>query len=301
MPSQASAGMLQVSGTKIWYQVQGRIEHPPVLYLHGGPGYNSYSFQKTIGPKLEDKLRMIYLDQRGCGRSAPLDSKEKSTIEHLVDDIEALRKHLRITKLHLLGHSFGGVLALEYQHKYPQHTASTILVDIAPNLEEVFSGQVRAIEKMALKNPKTNRPELRKVVSNKQLSSFEKLMRIYGMVDRHKVQGELLFHSREHQERMEKLDIGSKLLSRHRGEMPLGLLKQGYLSSNHPQLMGPVKAPTIVFAGKYSQAIGHDNLRRFSKAAKAQLLWFSKSGHFIYLEEPARFAQQTGKFVSQHR
>jgi hypothetical protein len=55
--------------TPVWFRAAGPVDSPPVLFLHGGPGYNTYSFERAAGHLLEAKLRMLYLDQRGCGRS----------------------------------------------------------------------------------------------------------------------------------------------------------------------------------------------------------------------------------------
>ncbi len=59
-----------LNGVRLHYRVagEGAPGQPPVLFLHGGPGYNSYSFSKLAGVRLEKHARMVYLDQRGCGR-----------------------------------------------------------------------------------------------------------------------------------------------------------------------------------------------------------------------------------------
>ena len=109
---------------------------PRSLYLTGGPGYNSYSFEQTIGPQLERRAQMIYFDERGTGRSErPSDKDYKMTT--LVQDLEALRKHLGLQQLSLMGQSFGGTPALEYAASYPENVQKLIIVDGAADLPEL--------------------------------------------------------------------------------------------------------------------------------------------------------------------
>jgi pimeloyl-ACP methyl ester carboxylesterase len=122
--------MLDVHGIKIWYSQSGKKNAIPTIYLHGGPGYNSYAFEHSIGPLLEKDLNMIYLDQRGGGRSQVEDSAVLG-INYLRDDVEALRLKLGAKKVNLIAHSFGGLVALEYLKKYKAQVSRVVLVDIS--------------------------------------------------------------------------------------------------------------------------------------------------------------------------
>ena len=73
-------------GVKVWYKISGPNSSIPTFYLHGGPGYNSYAFEKSVGKLLENKLKMVYVDQRGGGRSK-VNSKNLLGIEQLREDI----------------------------------------------------------------------------------------------------------------------------------------------------------------------------------------------------------------------
>ncbi|HEX7240384.1 MAG TPA: alpha/beta hydrolase, partial [Longimicrobiaceae bacterium] len=118
-----------VDGVRLWYRVAGSAPAgaAPVVFLHGGPGYNSHSFSVLAGPRLECGLRMVYFDQRGSGRSQRPESGEYS-IERLVEDVEGLRRALGVPKVALLGHSFGGTLALEYAARYPERVSRLVFV-----------------------------------------------------------------------------------------------------------------------------------------------------------------------------
>ena len=118
-----------INGVRLWYRVAGNSASslPPVVFLHGGPGGNSYSFSVLEGPRLERSLRMVYFDQRGSGHSERPANRDYS-MATLVNDVEGLRAALGVNQITLVGHSFGGVLALEYAARYPEHVSHLILV-----------------------------------------------------------------------------------------------------------------------------------------------------------------------------
>src|SRR3989454_1681595 len=118
-----------INNVRLWYRVSGRPAAgvPPVVFLHGGPGQGSYHFAALVGPYLERSLRMVYLDQRGSGKSERPWTGEYS-MATLVEDIEGLRRELGVPQIALIGHSFGGTLALEYAATYPAHVARVGIV-----------------------------------------------------------------------------------------------------------------------------------------------------------------------------
>ena len=99
-------GFLEVSGGyQIYFEESGNPNGKPVLFVHGGPGVGtSPSQRRFFNP---ERYRIILFDQRGCGKSTPFSSLEQNTTWDLVDDMEALRKHLQIEKWVLFGGSWG--------------------------------------------------------------------------------------------------------------------------------------------------------------------------------------------------
>jgi proline iminopeptidase len=97
-----------------------------VIYLHGGPGgHISKGNTAFFNP---EQYRVVLLDQRGCGKSRPNATTVNNTTWHLVSDIEALRKHLGITKWHVVfGGSWGSTLALAYAQTHPSSVGSLVL------------------------------------------------------------------------------------------------------------------------------------------------------------------------------
>jgi proline iminopeptidase len=103
----------------------GNPEGFPALFLHGGPGSRTRPLHRRFfDPRF---YRIVLFDQRGCGRSTPLGRTEDNTTRHLVDDIEALRRHLGAERLMLFGGSWGATLALAYATDHPQRIAAMVL------------------------------------------------------------------------------------------------------------------------------------------------------------------------------
>lgn len=119
-------GRLRVSDLhEIYFEEAGNPDGIPVLTVHGGPGGGSSpTMRRFHNPK---RYRIILFDQRGCGRSTPHAELHENTTWHLVDDIEALRKHLGIERWQLFGGSWGSTLSLAYAQRHPDRVLAMVL------------------------------------------------------------------------------------------------------------------------------------------------------------------------------
>ncbi|TDQ42973.1 alpha/beta fold hydrolase [Aureibacillus halotolerans] len=126
-------------GIELFYERSGKGK--PCLYLHGGPGYWSKSFQHYSQDVLEDQLDMVYLDQRGCGRSGHSTDKHYS-LDRLIQDIEELRQFLGVKSWCIMGHSFGGILAVTYTQKYPEQVDGLILLNATLHFSDSLNHQI---------------------------------------------------------------------------------------------------------------------------------------------------------------
>lgn len=121
-----AGGQIFVTSDSIKLAVKVAGKGPVCIYLHGGPGQDFLSFEKMGGAGLEKCLTMVYLDQRGSGHSQ--NAKDYS-LNRVVQDVEELRLKLGVKKIYLLSHSFGGVLAINYALKYPEHLSGMIMAN----------------------------------------------------------------------------------------------------------------------------------------------------------------------------
>jgi len=107
------------------YEVSGNRDGAPVVFLHGGPGGGCDEKDRSFFNP--NKYKVIFLDQRGAGKSTPSACLEENTTWDLVKDIERLREHLKIEKWHVFGGSWGSTLALAYAQSHPDRVKTLVL------------------------------------------------------------------------------------------------------------------------------------------------------------------------------
>lgn len=116
----------------------------PIIYLHGGPGYNCASFEVTTGQKLADAgFYVVAYDRRGEGRSG---TKAEFNFRQSHSDLIALMDSLNIESANLIGHSFGGMVAITLAESFPNRVASIILVGAPISLQESFKNIISVCE-----------------------------------------------------------------------------------------------------------------------------------------------------------
>ncbi len=116
-------------GVEVYLEDTGPEDAPAIVVLHGGPGGSSYALREGLGEYLED-YRVLYLDQRGGGHSPALPEEPRLfTLDTLVADLSHLRDHLGLDTWTLLGHGFGGLLALDYARRFPQSTERVVVIN----------------------------------------------------------------------------------------------------------------------------------------------------------------------------
>jgi len=129
-------GYIPYKGYKTWYRVVGEKEEPgklPLVCLHGGPGVG-HDYLEPLEAMAKTGRRVIFYDQLGCGKSDQPDAPEMWTIELYKEEIDVVRAALGLEKIHLLGQSWGGMLAMEYTLTKPKGQASLIVASSPANL-----------------------------------------------------------------------------------------------------------------------------------------------------------------------
>lgn len=126
-----------VNSQTIYSKAFGNPNDKPIIYLHGGPGYNSVSFEITTAKKLSEKgFYVIIYDRRGEGRSP--DENAKFTFTETFDDLNLIYNKFNLKSATLIGHSFGGIIAILYTEKYPNKINSIILASTPLSMQETF-------------------------------------------------------------------------------------------------------------------------------------------------------------------
>lgn len=128
---------------EIYTKTFGNSKSKPIIFLHGGPGYNAVSFEVTTAQKLADNgFYVIVYDRCGEGRSE--DKNAKFTFKETFDDINVIYKKFSLKKATLIGHSYGGIIATLYAEKYFEKINSIILVSAPVSLNETFKTIIKS-------------------------------------------------------------------------------------------------------------------------------------------------------------
>src|SRR5512143_903595 len=125
---------VQVGDVRLFFDVDGAKlvpdgpamrERPTLLLLHGGPGFDHSSYKPAMAP-LAGAAQLVYLDHRGNGRS-DRGTPEQWNLAQWGDDVRAFCDALGIEKPVVLGNSFGGMVAMAYATRHPDHPGKLVL------------------------------------------------------------------------------------------------------------------------------------------------------------------------------
>ena len=137
-------GYVTVDGRRLFYRSFGESERV-LVGLHGGPGSN-HKYRLPLASLAGEDLRVVLYDQLGCGGSDHPEDHSLFTIERAAEELEALRTGLGLGRVNLLGHSYGGFLALEYALRHPAGLDSLILSSSSASIPRtvIEMGKLRA-------------------------------------------------------------------------------------------------------------------------------------------------------------
>lgn len=290
-PLSTGAHQAVVNDVRLWYRVAGRDGGVPVVYLHGGPGEGSQSFATLAGPALERTLRLVYLDQRGSGRSERPWTNAYS-LDLLVDDLEQLRRAWGVPRLALVGHSVGTIVAMEYGAKYPEHVSRLVLAAAGPDIPATFNIQC---DRLARANPAVY---ARAVADAKPGASIK--CNVYGGAFaggglQAFVNGNM-FPRPETERLVNEADRAGGL--RNTGELSEALRAAGLLDY---RFRDPARLtmPVLIIAGGRDHQANVEPQRAFAaRLPNGRILEYPDAGHFMFVEEPDRFARDVTAFLT---
>lgn len=122
---QPREGYVHVPGGRVWYRIVGSGTRTPLLVLHGGPGVPS-TYLKPLAA-LADERPVVFYDQLGAGKSDHPKDTTLWRMERFLAELAAVRESLGLREIHLYGHSFGTMLAVDYLLQHPTGVRSVIL------------------------------------------------------------------------------------------------------------------------------------------------------------------------------
>jgi proline iminopeptidase len=179
-PVADTTGQAAVPGGKVWWRRVGSGPKTPLLLLHGGPGAgHDYLLRMRA---LADERPVIFYDQLGCGRSDAPEDDSLYRISRCVDEVDALRSALNLERVHLLGHSWGSMLAIEYLVTgHGKGVEKLILGGALASIPQAVAGMRRLLDAL----PNGGGKKLRELEAAGKLDSPEYQALVTLFYDRH--------------------------------------------------------------------------------------------------------------------
>ena len=291
-------GFVDSHGALIYYQVMGH--GLPLVIVHGGPGASHDYFLPYLLPLMRSN-KIVFIDERGSGKSSKLEDPKQYTVANMVEDVETVRQALSLGKISLLGHSFGGVLVQAYAFKYQRNLSHLIL-------GSTFSSTKQLNEALAKMKAEMNPTDRDRVSAIEAAGLFGK--------------GEVWEHGR-YSEEYAKLAWG-------KGYFP-------YVYYNHPDpnydpvsgnntawdvyremwgsdgefvvdgnlkeveyvdRLSEIKVPTLIIVGEHDESDPKMSREMHEKIAGSKLAILPKSGHMTFVDQPEMFLNAVTEFVA---
>ena len=217
---------------------------------------------------------MVYLDQRGSGRSDRPKAADNYSIAQLVDDIEALRVHLGAPRIDLIGHSFGTILGLEYAARYPGRVAHLVLAGAAPDLP-------RAIDIQCARLQSSDPAAFARAAQSKTPGAYPRCD-VFSAYDGDAMSAAIhrnMYPNAAIGRKVDAMDSANSL--GNTGELGNALSSKG-LWSYHFADAAKVSAPTLVIAGGRDFQAVEAPQRDLAKALpRGRFLLYPNDGHFM--------------------
>jgi proline iminopeptidase len=283
---------LNLNGINHWVKIEGTGKGTiPLIIIHGGPGGNHYTFERTAGPLLSNLRTVVYYEQRGCGRSGRPENDEDYTVEQLTEDFAHLLTRLGTAKVDVLGYSFGGELALEFAYAFPDKINRIVLS--GPSLMETNLHKFVQIAGFYSIANETFSAQIH-TLQQQQLSIDDLYDSVWSLADIQSVD-RLLFENQDAARMNRGFWVESRLVNT--GLMVKALERQPRKRPLVDRLK-EIAQECLIITGVHDRNTGiqvADTIR--GKLPHCGLILFEHSAHFPDLEETGRYVQEIESFL----
>jgi proline-specific peptidase len=274
-------GLLDVPGGRVWYRIEGGGAGVPLLLLHGGPG-GGHDYLEPLAV-LSDERPVVFYDQLGCGKSDIPDDTSLWRIDRFVAEVDAVRKGLGLERIHLLGQSWGGFLAIEYMVGKPAGIVSLTLASTAPSSRSFIEGVLGLVQQLP--------EDVRKTIERCETE---------GTTDSPEYLAACMVFYQKHLCRMQPWP-----------EPAMRSMANVFASPVYPFMWGPsefactgnlkdwdrqdriaeIQSPTLITTGRYDEMVVPIAEVMHASIPNSELRIFEDSSHSAHAEEPELYAK----------
>ena len=287
----SAEGYVSVLGFDLFYRQFGTPRRGEILCLHGGPGA-THDYMLSMADLAEHGYRVTFYDQLGCGRSEVPKDVTLFVPERYVEEVDSFRRKMRLGRPHIIGSSWGGLLAIAYALKYQRNMRTMTTVGGLHSVPLT----VREMEKMKRGLPRDVQETLAKHEARGDYESPEYLRAVNAFYNRHLCRLDPwppeLAYSLEH--------ISKPVYGTMNGPNEftiIGNIRYWDVTGR----LGAIRVPTLVLGGRYDEVSPVVAKEMHRHIRGSQLTTFSRSSHLPFWEERASFMKRVLRFLSENQ
>ena len=284
-------GYVNVLGFDLFYRQFGEPGKGEILCLHGGPGA-THDYLLALADLAGHGYSVTFYDQLGCGRSQLPKNTALFVPERYVEEVEAFRRKMRLGKPHVIGSSWGGMLAIAYALKYQRNIATMTTVG---GLQSVPL-TIREMERMKRGLPEEVQQTLAKYEAEGDYENPEYLKAVMVFYNRHLCRlspwPEELTYSLDH--------VSKPVYGTMNGPNEFTIIGNTRYWDVTDRLK-TIKIPTLVLGGRYDEVspVVAREIHRHIRGS--ELTIFPNSSHLPFWEERESFMKRVIRFLSKHQ
>jgi len=280
-------GHIDVPGGQVWYKVVGSGESVPLLTLHGGPG-GGHDYLEPLN-EIASERPVVFFDQLGCGKSDTPDDVSLWRIDRFVDEVTAVRDALGLDRIHLLGHSWGGWLAIEYMLGAPSGVVSLTLASTSASIPQFVYEAGTLISEL----PREMAETMRRLEAEGDFENPEFEAGMMEFYKRHLCRldpwPDPIMRS------LENLD-GNIVYETMNGPTEFTVI--GNMKDwNRIEKLGEIVAPTLITCGRYDELTPACSRTLRQGIMNSRMHVFERSAHMAHLEETESYLQILSEFL----
>lgn len=285
IPLPDTSAYVEADNARLFFRAVG--EGVPLVVLHGGPGLSHGYLAPQLIRLLADDYRLIFYDQRASGRSTGVTDTTRLTMDQFVEDLDAVRRAFGLEQMNLLGHSFGGLLAMHYAAAHPARVERLILLDTDAASWELRTPYQQAV--IAARETEEDRREMKAIeVQQGAMNDPAAMARLFRIGLR------TYFYDRALADSL-ALEFDEHALSNYHATSRL--VRQDLGRYDIHDRLERITAPTLLLHGEASIFSVEGAAAIAERIPAARLIVLNDVGHFAYIEAPRAFEAALKAFV----
>lgn len=290
-----SEGTIPFRGYQVWYRIVGSRSADagkvPLVCLHGGPGV-PHDYLEPLEKLATTGRQVVFYDQLGCGNSDQPHDPALWSVDLFLDELRAICSALELERIHLLGHSWGGMLAMEYALIHPTDLVSLILASTPASVPQFIEEARRLLDALPT--------EIQSAIREHEEA---------GTTDSPAYQEATMAFYRRHLCRVdpwpdyfvrtfEKFMTNPTVYSTMWGPSEFcatGLLKEWSMTDR----LGEIRLPTLLTSGRYDEVTPATVEPIERGISNAEWVMFEECSHMSHIEDPGRYADVVGAFLNR--